>query len=181
MILIGISGKRGSGKDTLANELVKSYGFIKLSFARLLKQHVREFFDMSLEQTDGFLKETIDLRYNKTPREIMIQVGQFYRAIDPDFWIKGAFKGLDTSKNYVMSDLRFKNEANYIRNVHGAYLVRLNRRSDLNIYGPTGINDISEIDLDDYNFNWTVPASENVDMNDIKRNATKLAEMCIPS
>ncbi len=177
MSLIGVSGKRGSGKDTLANYLVRTYGFTKLSFAALLKQHVRDFFGMTVEHTDGPLKEIVDERYSKSPRQIMIAIGQFYRSFDPDFWIKAAFKDIDPNKDYVISDLRFKNEANYLRNVQGATIVRLNRYKNLNIYGSEEINDISETDLDDYVFDLVIPTERNVDLKDIASTADLINSM----
>jgi len=166
MQIVGISGKRGSGKDTLAARFI-ARGWAKLSFASTLKAHVREFFDMTIEQTDGALKETVDSRYGVTPRQIMIDVGQFYRRFDPLFWVKKATSKLDSEGKYIVSDLRFINEANHLRSM-GASLVRLNRRRDLNIYKEE-INDISETELDNYeHFDVVVPEDKNVNLGDLE-------------
>ena len=91
--MIGISGKRGSGKDTLAGMFLAE-GFQKVAFAKPLKEHVRNFFEMTTEHTDGSLKEVIDPRYGIAPRQVMIDIGQFYRRYDPLFWVKLAFRDL---------------------------------------------------------------------------------------
>jgi len=44
-MIIGICGLIGSGKDTIADYLVKEHNFIKLSFADKLKDCVAEMFD----------------------------------------------------------------------------------------------------------------------------------------
>lgn len=172
MELIAISGKRGSGKDTLANALVKR-GYTKISFALVLKAHVRDFFGWTVMHTDGDLKEVIDPEFNVTPRQVMIQVGQFYRAFDPLFWVKKAFDNLPADGRFVLSDLRFRNEANFLVS-KGATIVRLNRRKDLNIYKGE-INDVSETDLDNYEqFTHIVPEDLNLVLEDLEILADKL-------
>lgn len=52
-MIIGISGLAGSGKDTLADFLVREHGYAKLSFADPMKRFCREVFDFSEEQLWG--------------------------------------------------------------------------------------------------------------------------------
>jgi hypothetical protein len=53
MLIIGISGLAGSGKDTCADILVEDHGFVKVSFADPLKRICRDVFDFSDEQLWG--------------------------------------------------------------------------------------------------------------------------------
>lgn len=168
-MIIGISGKRGSGKDTLAKFLIET-GYTKVSFASPLKAHVRDFFSWTTEHTDGALKETVDPTWNVSPRQVMIAVGQFYRTFDPLFWVKQAFKNIPV--NTVISDVRFINEADYIR-ANGGIIVRLERKSELNIYKGV-IDDVSETQLDNYQFDVVLDAEKNINLTDLQNLAKEL-------
>ncbi len=167
--ILGISGKRGTGKTTLANILEAKYGWMQIPLAAKLKEKCREEFKLSYAQTDGNLKEVIT-EYKKTPREIMISVGQWYRSIDPFFWVKRVFESMDDYKNlykFVISDIRFVNEAAYFQ-MNNAFLVRLERHQHLNIYKEP-LNDVSEIDLDHYpDFDYIIPENRNIDIKDLE-------------
>jgi len=53
MKLIGISGLAGSGKDTVADILVKDYGFVKISLSDELKRICKSVYDFTDEQLWG--------------------------------------------------------------------------------------------------------------------------------
>lgn len=182
MILIGISGKRGVGKDLLASFLAKKYGFVNVPFASTLKEEVRKTFGLTFDHTDGRLKES-PTNYESfyrgtkwTPREIMISYGQFFRKFDPLWWVKRTFKRIQDIQTFhqygdaariSISDVRFKNEADYIKE-QGGFLVRLERKPELNIYKEL-IEDLSEIDLDNYDkFDLRLSAEENILPDDLK-------------
>lgn len=177
MILLGLSGKRRSGKTLLANILASDFGYIHLSLAKVLKEEVRELYGLSQLETDGIYKEQVNLTYKKTPRQIMIEHGLMRRNTEPNYWIKRLRQQiLDTKqaqlRKFVISDIRFPNEADWIKNHHG-YLVRLERAIEL-----TGnpINDPSETSLDNYDgFDLLVPESWNVDLEDMKETSWKVA------
>ncbi len=58
-IVLGLHGKKGHGKTTLAEHLVARHGFIRLRFAAPLKEVIgAELFGMTEAQTDGWLKES---------------------------------------------------------------------------------------------------------------------------
>lgn len=178
-MLIGISGKRGSGKDLLGSILVNEYGFKRFSFAAAMKKHVRDFMGLTEEQTDGDRKEKPtaysrgfvpygnSLAYDFwTPREIMIEVGQFYRKFDENFWVRKVLRYALDEKNACITDVRFRNEANAIR-AAGGLVVRLERKPELNVY-KGDIIDPSETDLDGYVFDYTLPADRNLKPEDLK-------------
>jgi len=52
-MIIGVAGNAGSGKDTVADHLVKHHGFVKVALADPLKRICREVFDFSEEQLWG--------------------------------------------------------------------------------------------------------------------------------
>lgn len=67
-MILGISGLAGSGKDTVADILVRDYRFAKVAFADPLKRIVRDVYDFTDDQLWGpsEARNGIDTRY---PRE----------------------------------------------------------------------------------------------------------------
>ncbi len=184
MILLAISGKRKSGKSFLADMLANGFGFKHLSFAKTLKAKLRQDLGLSVHHTDGALKEVPLPEYNnKTPRQLMIEFGGFYRTLDSMFWVKELKKELLSTPQaqtgrYVIADLRFKNEANWVKE-HGGKIVRLNR--DESLTGPN-IDDLSETGLDNYDkFDLVVPAHLNRDVSDMKRTVKLVCDLCAES
>ena len=128
MLIIGLSGKFGSGKDfigknVLAEYLKKYYPNIIvnfLSFADPLKLYVIKKY--SLTQEDVYPPSG----YNKTEyiREILQKEGEFYRDISTDYWIQlydQMIKTFEESGTHVLitCDVRFPNEMEYIRSRNG--------------------------------------------------------------
>jgi len=120
MVLIGISGLYQAGKDTIADYLVDTYGFVKLPMAWALKNFCRDFFGV-VDKTD--IKQ----------RKILQQVGtEKARSIHPDFWvyITGMFISLllkCKKERIVIPDCRYLNEFNYIKEHYGyTFLVERN-------------------------------------------------------
>ena len=132
MILLGLSGKAGAGKDTVADRLVEQFGFEKRSFAAPLKfmltvldpilddmgtrlSHVtREFSHSQHAEMEAHLKA----HFPEYRRLLQVLGTDCIRAIDEDFWVKAAMKGLerlDDSARVVFSDVRFPNEAEAIQ------------------------------------------------------------------
>ncbi len=59
-ILLGLHGKKGHGKTTLAEHLVCRHSFVRLRFAAPLKEVIgAQVFGMTEAQTDGWLKESL--------------------------------------------------------------------------------------------------------------------------
>jgi dephospho-CoA kinase len=93
-LLIGISGKKRHGKDSVARVL-SEWGVHRLAFADHLKWLAMQTWDLSFEQVYGDdLKEVVDERWGLTPRFILQQLGtQVGRNIHEMTWVR---KALDT-------------------------------------------------------------------------------------
>lgn len=178
MKFIAISGKRRSGKSTLAEELHKKYSYIPLHVATPLKQMCKEQFGLSEDQVNGAHKETPTV-YRAggkflTPRDIMIHIGATYRQVDSNFWVNKLIllaSSFPEGSIIVVPDVRFKNEIEALKK-HGAYLVRLERDEALT---GTYINDPSETELDSYQgWDLHVPAEFNKDMHHLNQIATRV-------
>jgi hypothetical protein len=188
-VLLGISGKRGTGKDLLGAILVNQYGFQRLSFAANLKRLCQVMFHLSEEQTDGTLKEQPS-EYVKTwvmgangfeqpatyftPREIMIATGQHFRRFDPLFWVKPVLREAEQYDRAVITDVRFRNEAEAIIE-SGGTLVRLERADSLNPYGPP-LPDRSETELDSFPFDLLLGAEKNLTPRDLEAFAREIMQ-----
>ena len=139
-ILIGLTGAKYSGKDTLADHLCHSHGFIKYALADPLKEVCKSLFDLRDEQLWGDLKEKNDPRYDKTPRQLLQILGTdcIRQKVRDDFWVARWQAWLDNAPHtrVVVSDVRFQNE---IRAIHdnGGVVLRIERpclrRSDSHV------------------------------------------------
>lgn len=140
MILLGITGKAGSGKDTAADYLVRTHGFVKQSCAGPLKQALTV---MGFpEPADRARKEEKIEGFDFTWREAAQKLGtEFGRALDQDIWVKILRRQLQAVQDleedtgvqarYVISDIRFDNEAAMIRGLGGVIIHLAGRAVDL--------------------------------------------------
>lgn len=112
-----INGRACAGKDTIADYLVKSYGFTKVSFASGIYFIAYEYFGMTTKD-----------------RSLLQTIGESMRNIDADVWVKRTFKIAKKIDKCVISDLRKENEYYYaIQNgftpirVHADLNIRIER------------------------------------------------------
>ena len=147
--LIAFSGKARNGKTEGARAIQALHPqFVILSFATPLKRMAMEQFGLTMEDLEN-KERVVDLgRRQTTVRQLLIDIGKMYRAIDSDFWVKRLWKDVEASvvhghNHIVIDDMRFLNEATFLKE-HGAKLIRVSRP------GMKLIDDISETELDDY-------------------------------
>jgi hypothetical protein len=133
MQLVGITGRAGSGKDTVADYLCSTHGFLKLSFAGPLKAMLA-IIDMP-EPVDRALKEQPIPGFDFSWREAAQKLGtEFGRGLDPDIWTKIMERKLAhfaDDVRIVFSDVRFENEAAMIRKLGGKVLHITGRAAEL--------------------------------------------------
>jgi hypothetical protein len=132
LIIVGITGKAGSGKDTVADRLVARHGFKKMSFAGPLKDILRTvdpilgFHPMHpgtlITLTEALAEcggeegvKKLFPAYRKYAQKIGTEG---VRKYDPEFWIKAAASVIMAEPNearLVFTDCRFPNEARAIQ------------------------------------------------------------------
>jgi hypothetical protein len=76
MKLIGIVGKAGSGKDTIADLLVRDHGFVKIALADPIKRCLRDLYAFTDYQLWGpsSARNAPDPRYPRTPEGVLFVV-----------------------------------------------------------------------------------------------------------
>ncbi len=122
MKILGLLGRAGSGKSTIAQYLVKNHGARIYSLAGPLKAMAQEIFALTNEQVFGTQaqKEAIDPRYDQSPRDLLKCMGQAGRLhIGESVWLEACFNKIqkDNSKLAVIDDVRYINEATYVSKV----------------------------------------------------------------
>ena len=173
-MIIGISGKAGSGKDTAAKMLEVLYANPDISYEDFANKRYKNFADIQIVHFADSLKETAQVLFRigewetntqegkkttinwigKTVRELLQGIGQGLRdAIDPNLWVKILFANTEDWSNYIIADVRYPNELEAIKERDGV-LIRIDRN------GAGAGNHSSETALDDYN-NWDVHIENN--------------------
>lgn len=155
-MLIGIGYKAGVGKDTVADYLVKRHGFRKVRFADALKDAACRIFGWERRQLESLeFKTTVDEFWGKTPRTLLQRFGTdaMRDTIRKDIWVRSAgrtiYDLLYSGHKVVVSDVRFRNEADAIKDWNGI-LIRVDRPGWLAPGAESNNKHASEIDLDDY-------------------------------
>ncbi len=148
-IIIAISGKKYTGKDSIAARLVDKWGFWKLSLADPLKEAAKYIFLLSDQQLNGNQKEVVDPRWGLTPREILQRLA--HEGIEsqfPNVWstsMQLRIQALPESINkIVIPDIRHMNQYLVARNDWKVNLWRVNRKVPSNKFS----NHPGETDLD---------------------------------
>lgn len=88
-MIIGISGRKRSGKDTLGAVLVARYGFTRVAFADGVRELTALVFGFGLEHVQSDLFKASRALPPFTGRELLQQIGNGVRdVIGDDTWIK---------------------------------------------------------------------------------------------
>jgi len=152
-MIIGMSGYARSGKDTVADFLVKNHGFVKLSFATPMREalirldpmiRIGDRLTVSLSQALSSMSWEDLKSVSPDVRPLMQKMGTEVgrQLIGENVWVDLAMKEAEKHENVVFADCRFKNEAGAIWLRKGV-LWRMERDG----VGPTN-GHISETDLD---------------------------------
>jgi len=172
--LIGITGKKFNGKDTLGNYFVTNYNFKRLAFADALKEACRCIFGFTDEQLYGDKKEDIDIFWKTSPRIIFQYLGtDLFRNrlsvimphLGSDIWVEVLRKQIldqwltDEKKCIVVTDVRFPNEVKMIKNL-GGIVLRVKRNNQNN---STDLH-TSELNIDNLNVDAEILNNDTKEM-----------------
>jgi hypothetical protein len=156
--IIGVSGRKYSGKDTLGEYLVKHHGYTRLAFADALKEATKNIFGFSDEQVYGNKKEEIDTFWKISPREVLQHLGtnifrnnmkEILPNVGNDLWIYVVKRKIlqkleeEPDAKFVITDVRFPNEVDFIKSI-GGMTIKLKRETEKNQF----YNHESEMQID---------------------------------
>ncbi len=126
--IIGLCGLAKSGKTTLADYLVKEFGYKRIKFADPLKDMLRAL-GLTYQEIEGDRKEDCcKLLGNKSPRFAMQSLGTEWgrQMISPtiwvDIWEHRVSEARKTKTPVVVDDCRFQNELDTLKRLGGVSL-----------------------------------------------------------
>jgi hypothetical protein len=131
-MIIGLAGGIGAGKTTVSQYLVETHGFARVSFATPIRNMLR-----ALGVPDGLLMESknhpVPWFGGKSARELMQTLGtEWGRAtVSKHIWLyqmQGQLDGYSKlGMHVVIDDVRFDNEAEFIRMKKDGFIIKLER------------------------------------------------------
>lgn len=132
-VLIGFAGPAGSGKDTAADYLCDAYFMLRLAFADPIYRAVAAMLDTGVDDVKAH-KDMVLPDLGVSPRALLQVLGtEGGRSLDPDLWVRFAERDAKAMKDralgrahLVVTDVRFENEADWIRG-SGGLLVHISR------------------------------------------------------
>lgn len=134
-MIIGISGKKGSGKSTVAEYLHRRLpGSVRLPIAFKLKSIAMDCFGASVTQVHGnYEQKNTVTESGLTGREVLQAVGEGMRKVWPDCWVwawenevVGLWAQNGEANPIIVEDVRYRNEAEKIKAM-GGIVIRLTR------------------------------------------------------
>lgn len=142
-LLLGLVGVERSGKDTIADHLVRNHGFKKYCLATPIRDIGKLMFSWSDEQLTGSKKDVIDPKTNIKPRDFLTwfgteicQFGIYDKFPELANTIPPRTIWANMMRNYIMdnimrtsiviTDIRFKHEADIFQQL-GGILIHVSR------------------------------------------------------
>lgn len=179
-MIIAIHGKFRSGKDTLSDLLLQDdKTFVKHAYADKPKQLLAQILNIPVEwfyieeRKNQFLDE-----WGATVGQLLVRFGTdaMRNHFDNEVWVKSTLARYSASDNWVLSDVRFPNEAIAAQG-RGGLLVKI-------VGDPSGQaktstrdpNHISETAMDTWT-DWDYVVTNDGTMDDLKRHAGNILRM----
>lgn len=129
--ILGFTGPAGSGKDTCGN-ILKGRGWLEVKFAGPMYDAL-EVMGFGRPKTQAEKEKVIDwLGLSVTWRHAAQTLGTEWgrKMIDENLWLKIAERRIvNSTRNVVVTDVRFENEAAMIRKLGGKIVHLTGRRS----------------------------------------------------
>ncbi len=184
-LIIAFGHKARNGKDTAGEAIINHFtrgrdfaighGYVKPETHSLKSMPTVGLFKFA-----DALYDICRKKYGMTEKDapLLQRIGSEYRAQDQDYWVKELFKSIYSGTDIaVITDLRYQNEAEYIKSVGGftVNVVRKNVDGSRYIADDRPSNHPSEIDLDSYNFDYEIVAHSG-EVPWVEQQAITLAE-----
>jgi hypothetical protein len=183
MTIIGIVGKIGTGKTTVADYLVSQHGFIEIAHADILKQMVALMgydFEMLRGKTPEYRLERETQKHplhKKTGREMLQTIGVLLRDhIDKDIWLNLVYQKIDDiltidpTADFVISDCRFPNEMQKLNEQGGSLWIMIRNNDSLvndnsrHISERAFFSELTSENIVKYNYTYITNTSTEADL-----------------
>lgn len=140
-MIIGLTGYAQSGKDSVANILVENYGYQRVAFADPIRKLLYEMNPTVKDGgyrvqgvVDGYGWDVAKTAFPEV-RTLLQTLGVGARKTFGDmFWVQQALRQVHFEGNFVITDVRYPNEAKAIREYDDSQIWRIKR---------TGINPVN--------------------------------------
>ena len=153
-LVITISGKAESGKDTFANCLKE---ILEKEDKRVCIIHYADYLKFIAEKYFNW-----NGKKDKCGRSLLQTLGtDVVRNRDYDFWVTNVSSFinifLEDFDLFLIPDCRFPNEIEFMRNSHRTISINIKRPDHANSLTPFQRNHPSETALDNYEFDFDIP------------------------
>jgi hypothetical protein len=165
-MLIVVTGKKRSGKDTLGDYLVQNYGFTKTpALADPFKKVACEWFGWNDRHLNGDLKEEIDPVWGFSPRQFFQVFGteimkqdlgrhfpQYASTVGDSIWAKVFLNWYEKQPkgDYVLTDMRFPEEYELLSTIPDTIFIKtVSDRSPSDTHA-------SEQHIDEFDVDYTI-------------------------
>ncbi len=164
-MIVGIIGKKQSGKDTIADILVNKYNYKKYAYADPIKDIIKTIFKWGDERIED--KETIDPNWGISPRQALQNIGTelfqfelgkqvslFNDTIGRNIWVKVFetwYSKLPKNTNVVVSDVRFLHEVQSLKKME-ATIIKVERPDNHYVTD----NHLSETQVNSFNYDYLI-------------------------
>lgn len=126
--IIGLVGRSRVGKDTVAEIIMEDrpeYEMRRLSAP--LKKAMKDLYDFNVSQLETDLKEKIDPRWNKTPRECIVSLTEYMMGyMGTNFFTKRLYSEDELPEYIIIPDVRYEHD---IREIHrrGGIIIKVEK------------------------------------------------------
>jgi len=141
--VIGVCGKRRSGKDIISNYICSHYNYDNKKISDDLKNVIKILFGFTDSQLETDEKDIIDPLWGIAPRQTMqffgteimqFKIQELFPEIERKFWIKSFInKNIinNPQKRIIISDLRFLHEYEELKK-YNAIIIKVERNINNN-------------------------------------------------
>lgn len=192
--IIAITGTIGSGKSTLLKHLVHKYGYVEINFADALKE-IGAIFGFTHEQLYGTQEQKLEIHsgWNISARTFLQKVGteifrdNLQKAIPSMNLPYGVWVDIVCQKftklrkdnpqaRIVIGDLRFLNEARFVRD-YGGIIVRTLRNNKVSSASGVEFKHASELELNSIDPNFVID-NDKYSIKEAQRQIDEKLKIC---
>jgi len=125
-MMVGILGKKGHGKDSVGDILVRHWGFCRVAFADVLKRECEEIYGIDWRIATGSVeeKEAVLVEHGVSARHLWQRHGDMRSKAEPGYFVTKLAAEVerlreDGVRHFVITDVRHHDEVEYIAGQEG--------------------------------------------------------------